>query len=329
MNLQGNDSAAQIFWIVNTVGKREEKPAILTMDGSQRYQLMMADGVSADFFHWAPMIPGLKFYYDPRYANDRASMKAMLDLREVDRYVDVAIAHDRYQHVDRLYAVAQALGFPVVYIEHFLPKPGYSLEGFRKALDDKVDAIVFKTKQAQEAWGYTDKDSVVIHDWAQVINRKYSPKSSKWLLWHDNIDLDPSQIWLDIRDNKDLPIEVRGWNGSLYYETTEAEEMALRDRHKGYINLHTDDPLPLPVLQAAGRGLPIISVRNPTLVKLFGDEAMIFINDANDLVARMNKLTPDQCKKYGNNASKVVEKRFNRKDFKKAWEALIKERSYE
>jgi len=323
------DSGAQIFWIVNTANVREERPSILTMDGNQRYQLMMADGMQADFFHWAPMIPGLQYYYDPRYANDRANMKALMDIRGIDRYIDAAIAHDRYQHVERLHMVAESLGFPLIYVEHFLPKPEYNIEGFKKDLDEKVDVVVFKTAQAQEAWGYTDEDSVVIPEWAPAVHRKYKPKSSKWLLWYNHIDLNPTELWKDIRDRKDLPIEVRGWNGCLYYETQEVEEASLLERHTGFINIHEADPLPLLVLQAAGRGLPVISVRNPTLTKLFDDNSMIFVNDANELAARLSKLTPDQLKKIGSASRKVVEQHFSRKAFKESWEKLIKESSYE
>lgn len=323
------DSSAQIFWIVNTVNVRNDKPSILTMDGNQRYQLMMADGMQAEFFHWAPMIPGLQYYYDPRYANDRGNMKALMDLRGVDRYIDAAIAHDRYQHVERLHMVADSLGFPLIYIEHKMPKPEYDIDGFREMLDEKVDIVVFKTEEAQQAWGYDDEDSVVIYDWAPAINRKYKPKSSKWFLWYNHIDLDPTEIWKDIRDQKDLPIEVRGWNGCLYYETQEVEEGTLLERHVGFINLHESDPLPLLVLQAAGRGLPVISVRNPTLTKFFDDSSMIFINDTNDLAARLSKLTADNCKKIGSAGRKVVEQNFSRKAFKDSWETLIKERSYE
>lgn len=329
MQLSSSDTGAQIFWVVNTAGVRGDKPSVLTMDGNQRYQLMMADGVEADFFHWAPLIPGLQFNYDPRYANDRTNMKALMDIRGIDRYIDVAIAHDRYQHVERLYNVAEALGFPLIYIEHNMPEPGYDIQGMKEYLAEYAEVIVFKTQEAQEAWGYTDDDSVVIHDWSSPINRKYKPKSSKWLLWYNHIDVNPTQIWQDIRDRADLPIEVRGWNGCLYYETTEVEEATLLERHKGFINLHKSDPLPLIMLQAAARGLPIISVRNPTLMQFFNDDSIIFVNNANELIARLEKLTDEQCKKIGSAARKIVEKHFSHKVFHDVWMALIKECSYE
>jgi glycosyltransferase involved in cell wall biosynthesis len=323
-----SDSAAQIFWIVNTAGARGDKPTILTMDGNQRYQLTMADGVDATFFHWAPPVPGLQFNYDPRYANDRVNMQALMDIRGINQYIDAAIAHDRYQHVERLFNVANALGFPLIYVEHQMPKPGYDLEGMRQYLDKYTNIIVFKTKEAQEAWGYTDEDSRVIYDWSAPVNKKYKPKSSKWLLWYNHIDLNPTKLWLDIRDRKDLPIEVRGWNGCMYYETAEEEESTLLARHAGFVNLHESDPLPLLVLQAAARGLPIISIRNATLAHFFSEDSIMFINSANELAARL-KTSDDKCKKYGINARKVIEKHFNRKTFKNNWEALIKECSYE
>jgi len=322
------DSGAQIFWIVNTTNVRGDKLSIVTMDGNQRYQLMMADGVDADFFHWAPPIAGLQYNYDPRYANDRVNMKAMMDIRGIDRYINIAVAHDRYQHVKKLHDVAEGLGFPVIYVEHHMPKPGYDIKGLKENLAQYTNAIVFKTQQAQEEWGYTNSDSAIIHDWSHVVQRKYKPKSSKWFLWHNNIDREPGEIWKGIRDRKELPIEVRGWNGCLYYETTEVDESTLLERHTGFINLHETDPFPLLVLKAAAQGLPIISVRNPTLTQFFNDKSMIFVNDVNELVARL-QLSEDTRKKYGSNARKVVEKHFSRGAFKDKWESLIKEYSYE
>jgi len=328
MQLAHSDTGAQIFWIVNTTNARGEEPSILTMDGNQRYQLLMADGIGAKFFHWAPPVAGLQMYYDPRFANDRANMEGLMDIRVIDRYIDVAVAHDRYQHVERLYHAARSLGFPLLYVEHFMPKPGYNLEEFKRELEEKNAVVVFKTEQAQAAWGYTKDDSTVIRDWAYPVMRKYKPKSSKWLLWYNHIDLNPTEIWQEIRDQKDLPLEVRGWNGCLYYETNEVGEYSLLERHTGFVNLHESDPLPALVLQAAARGLPIISVRNPTLTKFFNEDSIIFINDANELVARL-KTSDEKCKKYGANARKVVEKHFSRQAFKDGWEGLIKEHSYE
>ena len=332
MSVANQGTATQIAWVVSTTNKKHQKPVIFTLDGHQRYQLMMADAMSASFYHLIPNTPGLQIQYDPYFSNDRNCMKMIMDVLQVDQYIHVGIAHERYQHVNFIKGVGKGLGFPTIYVEHKMPKSGYQLGEMEKKLGDTL--VVFRSEEAQEAWGYTEDDNcVVIPDFVGLCRRKREPSSSEWLTIQDHIDSFRSPLWDAVRDERSIreQIELRGWNGCLGYETTEVEEATLFERYRGYVNFDHVDPLPLPLLQAAGYCMPIISVRTPALERLFKDgESIIFVETPGELEAVMAASDPEKdLEPIAMAGQKVIEENFGRKAFRDAWTNLIKTVAYE
>jgi hypothetical protein len=328
----GQATTTQIAWIVNTVNRAHQKPVIFTLDGHQRYQLMMADALSASFYHLMPSMAALQINYDPFYANDRNCMKIVMDVLQIDAYIHVGIAHERYQHVNFVQNVGKSLGFPTIYVEHHMPKSGYNLEGMKKALGNSI--IVFRSETARNAWGYSDNDEgqVVIPDFISICRRKRDPSNKKWMTIHDHIDSFRSSLWDQVRDTalRREYIELRGWNGCVAYETTESEEGSLFERYSGYVNFDDVDPFPLNLLRAAGYSIPIVSVRTPALEKLFKHgESIIFVDTAEELetVLRGHDSEIDIVS-IGNNGQKTIEKNFGRQAFRDNWSQLIKDISY-
>jgi hypothetical protein len=313
-------STFQILWSVTRANTRTERPVVLTMDGAQKYQLLMADYLKVDFWNLIPNMLGLELDNDPCYAQERSNVTFIGDLVHLPTAADVAMIHERYTQVRVMRNIAENLGFPTIYIEHHMPKRGYCLKGMMNDLGDAK--VVFRTKLAQQAWGYDDSNSVVIHDGIVACKRKYAPTSNKWYTIHPHIDITHHPLWLDIRDEK-LPFELRGYNGCMAYETNEAEEQVLVDRYTGYVNLQVDDPLPIDMLRACARGMPVMSVHNSEIDRCFKNQESIFIIHTLEDVRRVLSLDKKKLKEVGRNGQRVIENKFTVQGFSTAWEDII------
>jgi len=155
-------STFQVIWSVTRTNTKTGRLNILTMDGAQPYQLAMADYLDADFWNLIPNMLGVELDNDPFYADERNNINFVGDLVHVPIAPDIAIIHERYTQMRVMHNIADNLGFPTIYVEHHTPQNGYQLFEMRNELDSVK--VVFRNRQAQKAWGYTDDNSVVIYD---------------------------------------------------------------------------------------------------------------------------------------------------------------------
>lgn len=320
-------STYQILYSVTRANQPTERHSVLTMDWAQKYQISMAESVQADFWHLQPAgAMGVEINYDIFYGKDRPNVKVATDILKIPASIDVAIAHDRYTHIRVLRNIGGSIGFPLIYVEHYNAKPRYDLEGFKEWVGDIP--VVFRNSYAQASWGYDDTNSQVILDGIDVCNRNRKPTSGKWLTIHDHIDLSAHPIWIEARE-MNLPLELRGFNGCWAYETTEAEEHTLFERHKGWINLQVEDSMPFDMLRAMGYGMPVISVRNEALEEFFKDgKSILFIESPDELKDKMTSGIKS-LDNIGEGGREVIKKRFTKKAFTEAWEKLIQETRYD
>ena len=314
-------STFQVMWSVTRTNTRDaESCQVLTMDGAQKYQLMMVDHLRLHYWNLIPNMLGLELDNDPFYADERSNLTFVGDLVHVPVGIDIAFIHERYTQVRVMTNIAENLGFPIVYIEHKMPEDGYKLTQMTSDLKDAN--VVFRNRSSQKAWGYDDSNSHVIHDGIFTIQRKYSPTSSKWYTIHEHIELDHNDLWYKVRDNKPL-IELRGNNGCVAYETREVEESSLLDRYCGYVNFRKDDLLPIDMLKAFGRGMPVMSPPNDELRRFFQDKKSIFFVESLEDVNKVIGIDKGRLKEVGREGRKVIEKHFNVKQFCEAWGDLI------
>jgi len=313
-------STFQVIWSVSRTNTRGERYQVLTMDGAQKYQLMLVDYLRLDYWNLIPNMLGLELDNDPFYADERNNLTFVGDLTHVPVGIDIAIIHERYTQVKVMRNIAENVGFPMIYVEHRMPEPGFQRQDMAEALGEAI--VVFRNAATQKAWGYDNSNSLVIHDGIIAMARKYSPTSSKWYTIHEHIDLSHHDLWRDVRDTS-LPIELRGHNGCVAYETTESEESSLLDRYRGYINFRRDDLLPIDMMRAFGRGMPVMSPPNPELQRFFRDDQSIFFVRSVEDVKSVMDLPKAKLKEVGHEGSKVIEKHFNVQSFMKAWKELI------
>ena len=316
-------STFQIYYSVTRTNTRDGKPVILTMDGAQKYQMMLADYLDASYYNLIPNMLGLVLDNDPFYAQERPNIEFVGDILNIPRAIDVAIIHERYTQMSVARNIGDNLGFPIIYVEHFLPKPSYQIDNMKKELGDA--AVVFRTEEARDAWGYAENEAFIINDGIVTCNRKYSPTSSKWYTVHKHIDLEPATLWKEMRGEK-LPIEVHGFNASAYaYETTESQESSLLDRYTGYFNVRKDDPLPVDFLRACARGMPVMSIPTPSIEKFFKDgESVMLVRSLDDVRAVMAK-SKEELKQIGQGAQSVIKTHFTFQNFQQQWKDILHE----
>lgn len=311
-------STFQIFYSVTRTNTRDEKPLILTMDGAQKYQLLLADYLDASYYNLIPNMLGLVLDNDPFYSQERPNVHFVGDILNIPRTIDVAIIHERYTQMKVGHNIGDNLGFPIIYVEHCLPHSSYQIEAMKKELGDAV--VVFRTKEACDAWGY--KNAPIIHDGIVSCQRKHAPTSSKWYTVHSHIDLESAPLWKDLRD-KNLPIEVHGFNGCAYaYETTETQETSLLDRYAGYLNVRSDDPLPIDMLRACARGMPVMTVPTREIQRYFTSDSIFFVHSLDD-VQKVLKTDREHLLQMGKESRKVIEKNFNVKQFQQQWKDVL------
>jgi hypothetical protein len=306
--------------MVSRTNNKYEKDIILTAPSHWRYQLMMADLIPLEYYMILLTGLGFDIFIDPYFPDTRNNVKSVNGLIEVPYNVDYAIIHERYQIFDTVENVAQNMGFPLIYVEQEMPKPGYQLEKMKKAISGAI--VVFRSEEARDAWGYDESEASVIYDGHIINNKKREPYSSSWLTIHDHIDITCHPLWYDVR--KKPFITLRGHNGCLAYETTESQECSLYESYKGYLNFRTDDCFPIEVGRAIANGMPIVSVPNEFLSRQFGD-SIVFVNSAKELV----KAVEMDLSSKGEKARGVLRKHFGYTQFQKQWKELLERVKYD
>lgn len=226
---------------------------------------------------------------------------------------------------------------PVIFIEHTWPSSSEFARSWNSVKNTVADKIVYITYSNLEIWGQQEGERhiVIPHAIDLVSYKKWEGKEGFVM---SVVNALPKRDWccgfniwnLVVGGLKDVRLYGRGNDGS-FGDQGFRHKIDLIELYKDcgvFFNSSIKSPLPMTVLEAASSSCPIVSTNTCEVGRVFTNGENALLSDPGDILKMRNDIEyvlshPDEAKKMGERARKLVEENFNIDSFKSRWSSLL------
>jgi len=245
--------------------------------------------------------------------------------------IDIILSQHKFGIIQTALQLADYLGIGVAHIEHTMP----TSDQLRAAVPDlkKLSANVnlFISKTSREQWGYGEAEAEVIeHGIDSSLFKPSGRPRQRQILTVGNDMIGRSEILgFDIlqRVCGEMPLRIVGDTKGLSQPARNVYELIQAyDQSMIYINPSRYSPIPMSLLEAASMGCAVVTTDNNLISDIFTHNVdSIKTNNEAEMRSSLNRLLndPNECRRLGHNARKMVVDRFSLKRFTQQWDEVF------
>ncbi len=251
-----------------------------------------------------------------------------------DVHLDCFIVGNGAVHIPIAKQIMGHANIPIINVHHVLPPPGVpteNLKGAKEHFSSLVWKDVFITEYNRAIWQYEPHEgSVIYHGIDTELFKPGENRREQYALTVTNDFIRRSwavgyPLWEQV--SKGLPVRVIGNTPGLSEAAPNLPALIGEfQRASIYFNPSLHSPIPMSLLEAAACGCAIVTTANCGTPLFFKhNENALMSNDPAKLNEFIKNLLeyPDQARRLGNNARKMVLEKCSMDRFVKEWENIL------
>lgn len=306
---------------------------ILSFATHERYQTSMSR-CRQNFY--ILQIPGQK-KWDEDYAKI-PSNHTMLETN-IPSYLDIdmVLSQSREYQFEGANKLANALGVPLINLQHTLPNPKWNDATLHEHQQRKGDVDVFVSPYSQKMWGGDETSHVNMTGIdLEIFNPGEEDRDGSVLTVANDFAKRGDELgfplWVEITGFPEplFKTKVLGKTPGLSKAANSIEELVLAYQTSSvYLNTTLVSTLPTVIIEAMACGLPIVSTKTCLIPETLVEHGIngFVSNDANELRNYCQLLLNDKekAKKMGEMSRKKAEEGFSVGRFANKWDEIFRE----
>ncbi len=244
---------------------------------------------------------------------------------------DAVLVQNRFSQYPILSQIANELHLPLIILEHTQAYASWTARQLAVLTAMKGHQNVFITKVSQEAWGFSDKDSVVIEHgidtglFAPKVDKRRAVALSVVNQWAERDEPCGYRFWLQATAG--LPVMVLGDNPGLSKPAANPQVLAEAYASAAvFVNTSLISPVPTALLEAMASGCICISTDTCQIPDVIQDGVTgLLCSSPAEMRATLGEVLadPEGYEILGRNAREYVSKRYGIERFVAEWNAVF------
>jgi len=251
---------------------------------------------------------------------------------------DLVLAQNKLVHLPLAHAMARVMHLPILYLEHFLPFPGWDTLAREQVNKLKADINVYITEYSIKEWEVeVDKNVKIVHHGIddQLFNADNIEKTNDILTVATDFAARPwaigTEIFLAVQQQMQNQIRLVGNNPPYSKGAENIEELVKHyAESKIFFNPTIVSPIPTSMLEAMASECAIVTTNTCMIPEVIINGYNGFTFDVKDIGGMVTKLkelqaNPEMTTELGKNARKTIQEKFGMDRFVREWNDVLYE----